>query len=263
MILENTDEKIAISIKNISVIYDQNIALNNVSIDIKEGDYLGIIGPNGGGKTTFLKSILGLINIDSGEISIYGKKPCNTGRLIAYVPQVANFDKKFPITVFEVVLTGRLKSKFILFHKYSEEDKVKTEQALKKVGIFNLKDRMISDLSGGEFQRMLIARALCVEPKILLLDEPTASVDVKSREQIFNLLKEINNDITIILVSHDLLAVSSYVKTLACINQTLTYHGDTQINEKIVSSMYGCPIDLIAHGVPHRVLKEHKEGEKV
>jgi zinc transport system ATP-binding protein len=263
MILENTYKNIAISIKNVSVIYDKNIALKNVSIDIKEGDYLGVIGPNGGGKTTLLKSILGLINIDEGEINIYDKKPSHNNGLIAYVPQVTNFDKKFPINVFDVVLTGRLKNKLTLFHKYQKEDKIKTEEALKKVGIFDLKNKMISDLSGGEFQRMLIARALCAQPKILLLDEPTASVDVKSREQIFNLLKEINQDITIILVTHDLLAVSSYVKTLACINQTLTYHGDTQINEKIVSSMYGCPIDLIAHGVPHRVLKEHQEVEKL
>lgn len=120
---------------------------------------------------------------------------------------------------------------------------------------------MISDLSGGEFQKMLIARALAVNPKILLLDEPTASVDASSRDQIFSLLNELNKTMTIIIVTHDLSAVSSYVKNIACLNGKLVYHGCTELNEDVVSALYGCPIDLIAHGVPHRVLKKHKEDD--
>ena len=155
-------------------------------------------------------------------------------------------------------MTGRLKSKVSLFHKYCKEDLEKTEQALEAVGIVHLRNRMISDLSGGEFQKMLIARALAVEPKLMLLDEPTASVDAQSRDAIFSLLNRLNQKMTIVLVTHDLMAVSSHVKELACINGKLVYHGIAEINEEIVQNLYNCPVDLIAHGVPHRVLKEHK-----
>jgi zinc transport system ATP-binding protein len=131
---------------------------------------------------------------------------------------------------------------------------------LERVGISGLKDRLISELAGGEIQRKLIARALATEPKALLRDEPTASVDAASREQIFSLLRELNKTMAIVLVTHDLLAISSHVKSLACINEHLVYHGGAEINQNIVEKLYGCPVDLIAHGVPHRVLKEHGEG---
>ena len=251
----------AVTVENLSVRYGETSALTDVSIKVEAGEYLGIIGPNGGGKTTLLKAILGLVTPTAGEISVYGKKPGKTGKLIGYVPQTAALDKGFPITVQEVVLTGCLESDFSFFHRYKTSDKEKADEMLEKVGIFKLKDRLISELSGGEFQRMLIARALAVEPKLLLLDEPTASVDAVSRAQIFSLLKELNKSISIILVTHDLLAISSHVKSLACINEHLVYHGDSEINDEIVKNLYGCPVDLIAHGVPHRVLKEHKEGE--
>ncbi len=253
--------KKAVCIDNLSVRYAETLALKGVSLHVYEGAYLGIIGPNGGGKTTLLKAILGLVNPESGKIDIYGKEPGKTGKLIGYVPQITVLDKGFPISVKQVVLTGRLNANFSLFHKYKRSDLEKSDELLNKVGIYKLKDRMISDLSGGEFQKMLIARALAVAPKLMLLDEPTASVDASSREQIFSLLNELNQDMTIILVTHDLLAVSSHVKSLACINGGLVYHGDTEINEEIVKNLYGCPVDLIAHGVPHRVLKEHKESE--
>jgi len=251
----------AVCIEDLSVKYGRTPALAGVSLDVNEGEYLGIIGPNGGGKTTLLKAILGLVVPIRGDISVYGKRPGKTGRLIGYVPQIAALEKDFPITVKQVVLTGRLNPIFSMFHKYKQRDIEKAEELLNKVGIYKLKDRMISELSGGEFQKMLIARALAVDPKLLLLDEPTASVDASSRDQIFSLLNTLNDSMTIILVTHDLMAVSSHVKSLACINGHLVYHGDAEINEKIVKNLYGCPVDLIAHGVPHRVLREHKEGE--
>jgi zinc transport system ATP-binding protein len=251
----------AVIIKDLSVNYEQTPALAGVCLNVKKGEFLGIIGPNGGGKTTLLKAILGIVNPASGDISVFGKPPKKAGKLVAYVPQSSSLDKKFPITVEQVVLTGRLKCSFSLFHKYRESDIKKVEELLDTVGILKLKDRMISELSGGEFQKMLIARALAVEPQLILLDEPTASVDASSRDQIFSLLNELNKKITIILVTHDLLAVSSHVKSLACINSRLVYHGDTEINDEIVKNLYGCPVDLIAHGVPHRVLKDHKECE--
>ena len=240
--------KNAVSIKNLTVKYRETPAIAGVSLDVLEGDYLGIIGPNGGGKTTLLKAILGLVTPSCGKISVYGKKPGKSEKLIGYVPQISALDKAFPITVRQVVQTGMLKPNFTLFHQYTQKDKEKADEYLKRVGIYKLKDRMISQLSGGEFQKMLIARALAVEPKLLLLDEPTASVDASSAEQIFSLLSELNQSMTIIMVTHDLLAVSSQVKTLACMNGRLVYHGGTQLNEEIAKALYGYPLDLLKHG---------------
>jgi len=247
----------AIHIDNLSVYYGKTMAISNICLDVKEGEFLGIIGPNGGGKSTLLKSILGLIPIASGNIQIFGQSLGKNRESIGYVPQFASVDRQFPISALEVVLTGRLKNNLSLFMKYSKEDNEIAYEQLKRVGIEHLAKRQISELSGGEFQRLLIARALTVHPKLLLLDEPTASVDVSSGNQIYKLLRELNNEMTIVLVTHDLMAISSEVKKLACLNGRLVYHGEPLLDEHIVKELYGCPIDLIAHGVPHRVLKEH------
>lgn len=254
--------KTAIHIEDVSVYYGKTKAISKVCFDVKEGEFLGIIGPNGGGKSTLLKAILGLIPITTGTIQIFGEELCKNRTALGYVPQFATMDKRFPISVFEVALTGRIKSGISPFMKYSKQDKEIVYEQLKRVGIEHLAKRQISELSGGEFQRLLIARALSVNPKLLLLDEPTASVDVTSRDKIYHLLEELNQEMTIVLVTHDLLAISSKVRTLACLNETLVYHGEPELNEHIVTQLYGCPVDLIAHGVPHRVLKahEHKEG---
>jgi zinc transport system ATP-binding protein len=249
----------AIHIDNLSVYYGETPALTNVSLDVSQGEFLGIIGPNGGGKSTLLKAILGLIPITRGSIQIYGQPFEKNRAAVGYVPQYVTMDRRFPISSFEVVLTGRLKPGLSLFAKYTKEDKKIAYQQLERVGIGHLANRQILELSGGEFQRLLIARALTVNPKLLLLDEPTASVDATSREQIYNLMEELNKEMTIVLVTHDLLAISSKVGKLACLNGNLVYHGEPELNEDIVNELYGCPVDLIAHGVPHRVLKEHKE----
>ncbi len=221
---------------------------------------MGIIGPNGGGKTTLLKAILGLLPLTSGDIKVFGKPPGKSAKQVAYVPQGSQMDQHFPITVQQVVLMGRLNSSMTLFHRYSKNDTDQAIALLHQVGISKLKDRMIYELSGGEFQKVLIARALAVQPTILLLDEPTANVDASSRDQIFSLLHELNQHMTILLVTHELFAISSHVKTLACINRELVHHGAPEINEAIVKKLYGCPVDLIAHGLPHRVLHEHTKG---
>jgi len=251
--------KIAVSIDNLTVYYGSTPALKDVCLKVDEGDYLGIIGPNGGGKSTLLKAILGLIPVAEGNVQIFDEVQKDSRTVIGYVPQFAALDKSFPITLFEVVLTGRLRKKLTPFFRYSSHDKEIVHELLAKVGLANLANRQIAELSGGEFQKMLLARALAVNPKILLLDEPTANVDAVSRDQIFSMLAELNKDMTIILVTHDLLAISSEVKHLACLNNKLVYHGQPEINEDVVNNLYGCPVDLIAHGVPHRVLKEHKE----
>ncbi len=247
----------ALNIRNLTVSYGNNVALSNISFSVDDGDFLGIIGPNGGGKSTLLKAILNLVPACSGEVFVYGQKNGSHDVKIGYVPQFALMDKQFPITVIEVVLTGRLPKKPTPFHKYSEQDIYVAEKVLNNVGIPHLAQRKISDLSGGEFQKVLIARALAQKPKILLLDEPTASVDTASRRQIFSLLDKLNSKMTIIFVTHDLLAVSSHVKSLACLNNTLVFHGEPELTDSVVQRLYDCPVDLIAHGVPHRVLGKH------
>ena len=249
----------AVHIENLSVHYGHTPAIMGVCLNVSDGEYLGIIGPNGGGKSTLLKAILGLIPVSSGNISIYGGNAHKNRSLVGYVPQFALLNRKFPISLFEVVLTGHLKQGIAPFFRYSSKDNESVYTLLEKVGITDLANRQISELSGGEFQKMLIARALATNPKLLLLDEPTASVDAASRDQIYGLLAELNKNMTIILVTHDLLAVSSQVTRLACLNGQLVYHGEPELTEKVVNNLYGCPVDLIAHGVPHRVLRDHGE----
>jgi zinc transport system ATP-binding protein len=248
--------KTAVHIGDLSVYYGPTPALAGVCLDVSEGAFLGIIGPNGGGKSTLLKAILGLVPISSGTIEVYGKKP-GEGACVGYVPQFGAIDRKFPISVLEVVLTGKLKPGLTPFFRYTKRDADEAREILEKVGLKGLAGRQISALSGGEFQKMLVARALIARPKLLLLDEPTASVDAVSREQIYSVLVDFNREMTIILVTHDLLAISAHVHELACLNLSLVYHGGPTLTEDVVSHLYGCPVDLIAHGVPHRVLKEH------
>jgi zinc transport system ATP-binding protein len=247
----------ALEINNLSVYYGQTPALHNINLEVKDCEYLGIIGPNGSGKSTLLKAILGLITPSAGSVRIYGRPASHSDVKIGYVPQFASMDKRFPITAFEAVLTGRLGRRLVPFHRYSKADRIAAADALERVGITELAGRRLSELSGGEFQRLLIARALAVGPKLLLLDEPTASVDAGSRENIYALLGSLSRTMTIILVTHDLFAVSSQVHSLACLSGHLVYHGEPQLDNATINELYGCPVDLIAHGVSHRVLCEH------
>lgn len=253
----------AIRVKNLTVYYENNPALTDVSLDVKKGEFIGIIGPNGGGKSTLLKAILGLVPKAGGEVLIFGKTAAERRGVIGYVPQYTTLDRKFPITVFEVVKCGFIKKGLTPFYRYSKEEEEKAGEMLKLLGIESLARRQISALSGGEFQRMLIARAIAADPQILLLDEPTASVDANSREKIYELLSELNKKMTILLVTHDLFAISSQVKRLACLNGRLVYHGEPELNEAVVNQLYGCPVELIAHGVPHRVLRDHNGEDHV
>ncbi|MFW6229673.1 MAG: metal ABC transporter ATP-binding protein [Halanaerobium sp.] len=251
----------AVELKNISVKYGNLDALKDVSIRVAEGSFLGIIGPNGGGKTTLLKVILGLIEPEVGEVKIFGHSLDQAVDKLGYVPQISNFDRSFPISVLDVVLMARLGGRVRFFHQYKKEDIKKAEAVLDQLNLLQLKDRQIGKLSGGQLQRVLIARGLAVEPEILLLDEPTANVDASSTSQIYELLKELNKQKTIIVVTHDMAAVSSYFDSLACLNEKLYHHGDKYLDRQTTEQVFGCPVDLIAHGHPHHVFAPHVEEE--
>jgi zinc transport system ATP-binding protein len=247
----------ALHITNLYVNYAQTPALSGVNLDVLDREFLGIIGPNGGGKTTLLKAVLGLVPVSGGEILIYGEEAAKRTTRIGYVPQFSYIDRRFPISVTEAVMTAMLRGSLHPGFRYSQSQKDQAREYLNQVGLDKLAKRQISQLSGGEFQRMFIARALAVEPRIILLDEPTASVDPHFKEDFYELLAKLNQTITIIMVSHDLLAISAKVKRVACINRGIVYHGEAELNGNVLEEMYGCPVDLIAHGVPHRVLGEH------
>ena len=236
--------------------YGANPILEDINLIVKELDFVGIIGPNGGGKTTLLKVLLGLILPLQGEVKILNR-PVKLGRrYLGYVPQLLEFDRDFPIRVEDVVRMGRL-GKRRLLERYNHQDEILVTRSLEQVGMLKLRSRSIGELSGGERQRVYIARALASEPKILLLDEPTASVDSKVQKSIYELLKELNQYMTIVMISHDLGAVSTYVKKVGCLNRRLYYHNDKLITSEMIEQAYQCPVDLIAHGVPHRVFSSH------
>jgi zinc transport system ATP-binding protein len=255
-------KNVAIELKNISAGYDNEIVIENINCNIYDKDFFGIIGPNGGGKSTLLKIILGLLHPKKGTIHIYGQPPKIGRKNIGYVPQYSEYDKHYPISVWDVVLMGRrsIRGSHPL---YSSDDKKATIDALKKVNMLEYKKRHISELSGGQRQRVFIARALVSNPKILLLDEPTASIDKDLQINFYNLLKELNKSVTILLVTHDIGVISSYVDRVACLNHFMFTHDDEKtISKEMLEKTYSCPVDLIAHGVPHRVLDEHKKSNK-
>jgi len=250
--------KEVIRLEDVWVKYGDLTVLEEINLSVQNLDFLGIIGPNGGGKTTLLKVILGLIKPARGKVKVLGASPEKSRRFVGYVPQITQFDREFPVAVLDVVLMGRLGRKGFL-GKYTDEDKKVAYEALESVEMLEFKDRQVGKLSGGQLQRVLLARALAADPKILLLDEPTASVDEPTKTELYELLKNLNRKITIILVSHDIGVISSHVDKIACLNKRLFYHGSKEIERETIEKTYQCPIDLIAHGVPHRVLRKHKK----
>lgn len=249
--------KPVIEIQNLWVNYDATVALKDVNITVHKGDIFGIIGPNGGGKSTLLKAILGLVSPAKGTIQVFGEPPEQGRRYIGYVPQYTQFDREFPISVLDVVLMGCLNRKKRISW-YTQDDRNAALNALQVVGMSSYADFRISSLSGGQKQRVFIARAINSNSKILLLDEPTASVDQNIKESIYDLLSHIHKDMTVILVTHDIGVVSSLVNKIGCLNQTFVTHYDNSITSQMLEDTYHCPVDLIAHGVPHRVFKHHK-----
>ena len=243
-----------IKIEKLSVGYDKTPVLENVNLEIFEKDFIGVIGPNGGGKTTLLKAILGLLKPTRGKI-IFRSDIAGRKKPIGYLPQVRHIDRKFPITVYDVVRSGSLMDQ--KNETSSLELKQKINQLLNDTGIFNIRNKAIGELSGGQMQRVFLCRALISEPKILILDEPDTFVDNRFEGELYSRLSRLNNEIAIILVSHDLGTISSYVKTIACINGDLHYHPSNTITQDQLDG-YNCPIQIISHGeIPHTILKHH------
>ncbi len=243
-----------IQINNLTVGYNGEPVLSGVSLEVYENDFIGVIGPNGGGKTTLLKAILGLLKPMKGKINFrkdinHRKKP------IGYLPQVKHIDKNFPITVFEVVRSGSIMKSQVKIS--SSEISRKTEQLLSEMGIDNIRDKAIGELSGGQMQRVFLCRALISDPKILILDEPDTFVDNRFEGELYQKLKQLNEKMAIVLVSHDMGTISSYVKTIACVNGKLHYHQSNVISQEQLDN-YNCPIQIISHGeIAHTILKHH------
>jgi len=245
-----------IILKDVWVHYDGIKVLEGVDLTLKQHDFLGIIGPNGGGKSTLIKVILGLVKPSRGTIRVLGDTPQNSRKYIGYVPQYSLFDPDFPMSVWDVVLMGRL-GQVGLFKKYSKDDKKMALDALEMTDMLEYKDRQIGNLSGGQRQRVFIARGLVSNPKLLLLDEPAAGIDTIMQTEFYELLEKLKTKMTIIMVSHDISAVSVYVDKIACLNHKLFYHDSKEMAAEDLEATYQCPVELIAHGVPHRVLKHH------
>ncbi len=243
-----------IKIQNLTVGYDKIPVLENVNLEVYENDFLGIIGPNGGGKTTLLKAILGLLRPVSGEI-IFRSDISGRKKPVGYLPQIRHIDRKFPITVFDVVRSGSLMQNSIGWN--TSEIKHKVEELLLDFGILNIRNKAIGDLSGGQMQKVFLCRALLSNPKILILDEPDTFVDNRFECELYGRLRQLNNQMAILLVSHDFGTISTYVKTIACVNGALHYHPSNEITQDQLNE-YNCHVQIIKHGgVPHTVLQNH------
>lgn len=247
-----------IELEDVTFGYGREVVLDSVSLKIGQRDFLALIGPNGGGKTTLLKVILGLVRPWSGRVQRRLAGPKDAGR-IGYVPQFATFDKSFPLRVGDMVRMGRLGHRK-LGRRWQPEDHEAVERVLERFRLSDLVRVPIGELSGGQLQRTLIARALAGEPRILFLDEPLASIDRVSREILLRTLEELHRTIPVVVVTHDLTPFARLVHQIACVNRRLDYHPSGEVTNDMLESVYGCPVELIAHGVPHRVLASHDHG---
>ncbi len=239
-----------LELKSVNAAYHQDLVLKDVNLSVYHDDFIGVIGPNGGGKTTLLKIILGTLKPINGERFVYESK-------IGYLPQMNRVDYQFPISVLQVVLSGLMGGKKLWGCYENANNKKQALALMEQMGIRDLKNRNIGELSGGQLQRVFLCRAMISNPKLLILDEPNTYVDNRFEEELYEILDQMSRKMAIIIVSHDLGTICSHVKTIACVNKTLCYH-HSNIISKAQLDAYNCPIDLITHGeIPHRVLKQH------
>lgn len=250
----STTDDIIVQAENVCFAYDPRTpVLVNVSFSLRRNESGCLLGPNGGGKTTLLNLILGLLTPDAGRLSVFGRSPREARRRVGYMPQHFRFDPHFPVSVLEVVLMGRLDR--LRWGAYPRAEKEAARNALREVGTADLADRPFSTLSGGQRQRVLIARALACEPELLLLDEPTASIDPGAQDQFFNILQELNKRMAILVVSHDLGFVSDRIRKILCVNRTVRVHPSSEVTGEVIRELYGDRLRLVRHD---RCL--HEEG---
>lgn len=234
VILFNMKRKEIVRIENVSFSYDEKEFLKDITLPIYDDDFLGIIGPNGAGKTTILKLILGILKPKKGRISVFGNTPKNARTKMGYLSQFKNIDFDFPITAYEIVLLSRVDN--VLFKRYKDVDKIVAKNSMKQLGIWHLKDKKLNELSGGEKQRVFVARAIANNPKLLLLDEPMSNLDIHIQEEFYKILQELNKEIAVVIVDHDLDMLTKYAKEVVCVNKcsthTLRYHDADSLKTK-------------------------------
>lgn len=244
-----------LEMNSLSASYGSSFVLKDINFCVQENDFIGVIGPNGGGKTTLLKIILGLLKPIKGEIVFNNN--LLTGSKIGYLPQISTGDSNYPVTVTDIILSGLMMHKGVI-SRMTREDQRKAAKVIDDLGLAGLADSTINELSGGQMQRVFLGRAIIGDPKLLLLDEPGNFVDFTFENDFYEKLKELNDRMAILMVSHDVGTISAHIKSFACVNRSLHYHPSSEIsNEDLLA--YGCPIQVIAHGpVPHTVLKTHR-----
>ena len=254
------DARPVIDIQQVHFAYGDVPVLENVDLTVQAGEFLGLVGPNAGGKSTLLKLILGLLEPGAGRVLVLGRTPRAARRRLGYVPQHPPFPRDFPISVGDVVLMGRLGLGRML-GGWRRADRAAAARALAEVEAGDLAARPIGTLSGGQLQRVLLARALVGEPEILILDEPTANIDQRLEGEVFDLLARLNERLTIVVVSHDIGFISTYVSRVACLNRTLVCHHTDNIDGQTITELYGGDVRMISHGHKHaRPLPEAVHG---
>lgn len=220
--------------------------LKDVNLVVAAGEFLGLVGPNGGGKSTLLKLVLGLLEPGSGSLKVFGRPPREGRARIGYVPQHSRFDRSFPISVENVVLQGRLDGR-LRIGRFGAADREAAEEAMAGTQILDLRREHMDHLSGGQLQRVLLARALATDPELLMLDEPTSNIDSRVEEDIFELLRELNERMSILVVSHDIGFISRYVTRVACLSRTLVCHETSAVSGEIIEKLYGKGARMIHH----------------